>query len=195
MAGSRRRRVLWATAAMVGAVGYFFISAKPHPGPAAVRTVGGGMIAAAVLLGVPGSVELMPFDIGDSAADFTGFSIPAWLALLGLAVITVAVAYPTGIVAARILGAWLVLRSSLLTEVIAATITGGGSAQRSSVGDPAGRRCAGIAGVVRETRRTRIPPPTRAVRWWSGAPDVVDTCGLSDEPPGPDAADCNPPRA
>lgn len=45
----------------------------------------------------------MPFDVGDGTAHFTGFSIPAWLALLGLALVTVALAYPTGIIAARIL--------------------------------------------------------------------------------------------
>ncbi|HMS76723.1 DMT family transporter [Gordonia sp. (in: high G+C Gram-positive bacteria)] len=186
--------VLWATAAMVGAVGYFFISAKPHRDlPPSVLSAA-GMIAAAVLLGVLGSVGLMPFDIGDSAADFTGFSIPAWLALLGLAVITVAVAYPTGIVAARILGARLASLIAL-TEVIAATIWA--AVLLSEV--PSAIQLAGgvlvIAGVV----CAKLGEPESAADAGRevvvGAPDVVDTCGLSDEPPGPDAADCNPPRA
>lgn len=172
--------VLWATAAMIGAVGYFFISATPHEDlPPSVLSAA-GMIAAAALLGVLGATGLMPFDVGDGTAQFTGFAVPAWLALLGLAVITVAVAYPTGIVAARILGARLASLVAL-TEVLAATIWA--AALLSEI--PSGIQLAGgvlvIAGVVCAKLGEPVSGPDAGPAGVVvGGPDVVDTCGVDD---------------
>ena len=176
--------VLWATAAMIGAVGYFFISAKPHEDlPPSVLSAA-GMIAAAALLGVLGAVGLMPFEVGDGTAHFTGFSTPAWLALLGLALVTVALAYPTGIVAARILGARLASLIAL-TEVIAATIWA--AVLLSEV--PSAIQLIGgvlvIAGVVCAKLGEPVTAPDTGMVGGGvvvGAPDIVDTCCEGDRP-------------
>ncbi|MGV9671725.1 MULTISPECIES: EamA family transporter [unclassified Gordonia (in: high G+C Gram-positive bacteria)] len=112
---------LWAVGAMIGAAGYFLISAHQHDDlpPAVLAT--GGMIFAALLLGMLGVVGVLPMTAGQATAHFAGFAAPAWSVLVGLALISAATAYLTGIGAARRLGARLASLIALL-EVLAAVV-------------------------------------------------------------------------
>lgn len=112
---------LWAGGAMIGAAGYFLISANTDDSLPASVLATGGMIFAAVLLAFLGAVRLLPMTVGGSSARFADFTAPAWLVLLMLALITAATAYLTGIAAARRLGARLASLCALI-EVLAAVI-------------------------------------------------------------------------
>lgn len=96
--------VLWALAAMVGAAVYFVLSGTPSQLPPIVLAAGGLVLGAASLLvaGVLGVVEL-----AGSTADvaYSGRSVPFWLPLVVLGLVSAAFAYVTGIAATRRLGA------------------------------------------------------------------------------------------
>ena len=79
------------------------------------------MIFSAILLLALGAARLMPMTAGASRIQFDGFAAPAWAVLLGLALISAATAYLTGIGAARRLGARLASLCALM-EVVAAIV-------------------------------------------------------------------------
>jgi drug/metabolite transporter (DMT)-like permease len=99
--------VLWALLAMVGAATYFVLSAQEGNGlPPLVLAAAGMVVGAAVLL-VLGVVGLLEMSWTTSAATYAGAHLPWWAAVLGLGVVTAAVAYTTGIAAGRRLGSRL----------------------------------------------------------------------------------------
>ena len=112
---------LWAGGAMLGAAGYFIISAKENDSLPPSVLAASGMVFAATLLGLLGLVHALPMTIGDSTAHFAGFDAPAWTVLAALGLVTAATAYLTGIGAARRLGARLASMFALV-EVLAAVV-------------------------------------------------------------------------
>ncbi|GAB2656513.1 EamA family transporter [Gordonia jinhuaensis] len=112
---------LWAGAAMVGAAGYFIISAHTDDSlpPSVLATA--GMVFAVALLGILGVVGVLPMSVGAASVHFAGFDESTWVVLIVLGVITAATAYLTGIAAARRLGARLASLFALL-EVVAAVV-------------------------------------------------------------------------
>jgi drug/metabolite transporter (DMT)-like permease len=115
--------VLWALGAMVGAAGYFVMSARPTGLPP-VALASGGLLAGGVSLLVAGLVGVVPLRAATEAVRFQGFDVPWWVPLLGLGVVTAAVAYVAGIAASRRLGARLASFVGL-TEVMFAVLAAG----------------------------------------------------------------------
>ncbi len=113
--------VLWALAAMVGAATYFVISAHEDNGLPPLALAAGGLVIGGVLLGVLGAVGVLPMRAATTDPSYMGREIAWWVPLVLLGVVTAAIAYVTGIAAARRLGSRLASFVALL-EVIAAVV-------------------------------------------------------------------------
>jgi drug/metabolite transporter (DMT)-like permease len=111
--------IMWAFGAMVGVTVYFLISARADDGlPPVVLAAAGLTVGAAVLLAL-GAVGVLPFAATTADVHFGAVSMAWWLPVLGLGVVTAALAYVTGIAATRRLGSRLASFVAL-TEVLAA---------------------------------------------------------------------------
>jgi drug/metabolite transporter (DMT)-like permease len=109
--------VVWALVAMVGAAVYFVISAGDSVLPPLVLAAAGLWLATVLLLLV-GATGLVPLDAGTADVRYGDTEVPFWLPVLGLGVVTAAVAYVSGIAASRRLGPRLASFVGLL-EVLA----------------------------------------------------------------------------
>ncbi len=113
--------VLWGLGAAVGLAGYFVLSSDADNDLPPVVVAGAGMtVGAAALLGL-GAFGALPMHASFGDVGFAGHRVSWLVPLAGLAVMSAAVAYVSGIAAARILGAKL---SSFvgLTEVVFAVL-------------------------------------------------------------------------
>jgi drug/metabolite transporter (DMT)-like permease len=111
--------IIWAFGAMVGVTAYFLISARGDDGmPPVVLAAAGLTVGAAALLAL-GVVGVLPFAATTADVHFGDVSMAWWLPVLGLGVVTAALAYVTGIAATRRLGSRLASFVAL-TEVLAA---------------------------------------------------------------------------
>jgi drug/metabolite transporter (DMT)-like permease len=110
--------VFWALFAMVGAASYFVLAAKARLGLPPVALAGAGLTAGALLLGALGVVGLLQMDATTAAPSYAVATVPWWLPLVGLGVVTAGFAYCTGIAASRRLGSRLASFVALL-EVLA----------------------------------------------------------------------------
>jgi drug/metabolite transporter (DMT)-like permease len=111
--------IIWAFGAMVGVTAYFLISAREDDGlPPVVLAAAGLTVGGATLLAL-GVVGVLPFAATTAAVHFGGVTVAWWLPVLGLGVVTAALAYVTGIAATRRLGSRLASFVAL-TEVLAA---------------------------------------------------------------------------
>jgi len=113
--------VLWALGAMVGVSSYFVMSADEDNGVPPMALAAGGLVVGAVLLGVLGVVGVLPMGASTAAATYAGSDVPWWLPLLGLGLLSAAVAYTSGIAASRRLGSRLASFVGLL-EVVSAVV-------------------------------------------------------------------------
>jgi drug/metabolite transporter (DMT)-like permease len=111
------RGVAWALAAMVGCASYFIISADDSTGLPPLGLAWLGLVLGFALLGVLTAGGLIPFAISTSAAHYAGTSVPWWLPPILLGAVTSAVAYGTGVTAARGLGSRLASFVALLEVV------------------------------------------------------------------------------
>jgi drug/metabolite transporter (DMT)-like permease len=111
--------ILWAFGAMVGVTAYFLISAHDDDGLPPVALAAAGLTVGGVALLALGAVGVLPFAATTAAVHFGGVTVAWWLPVLGLGVVTAALAYATGIAAMRRLGARLASFVGL-TEVLAA---------------------------------------------------------------------------
>ncbi|WP_280381655.1 EamA family transporter [Nocardia wallacei] len=113
--------IAWALGAMVGAAGYFILSAHGDGSiPGTVLATGGLLIGGLGLLAA-GAVGILPMSATTNSVAFQGFTTPWWLPILALGTVTAALAYATGIVATRLLGSRLASFVAL-SEVLAALI-------------------------------------------------------------------------
>jgi drug/metabolite transporter (DMT)-like permease len=99
--------VLWALAAAVAMAVYFFQSADDSGGLPPVVLTWGGMIVGAVALGAAGLTGLVPLRFTGGEVTLLGRPVSWLVPLLGLSLAAAAIAYVTGIAAARRLGAKL----------------------------------------------------------------------------------------
>jgi len=111
----------WALAAMVGATVYFIISGDNSNPLPPITLAAAGLMGAAFVLAVAATSGLLPMGVATGHVDFAPISMPAWLVVLLLGVITAAIAYVAGIGATRRLGARLGSFVAL-TEVLAAAV-------------------------------------------------------------------------
>lgn len=113
--------ILWALAAMAGAAVYFVLSSHEHDGlPGSVLAAAGLLVGALAML-LAGLVGVVPMTASTVPVQFATGTAPWWLPVLGLGIVSAAVAYVTGIGAARRLGSRLASFVALL-EVVAAMV-------------------------------------------------------------------------
>jgi drug/metabolite transporter (DMT)-like permease len=111
--------VLWALGAMLAVTFYWLISADERSGlPPLVLAAGGLLVGAAGLL-LAGLVGVLDFHASTGPASYSGREVPWWLPVVALGLVTAAVAYVSGVAAARRLGARMASFFGL-TEVLAA---------------------------------------------------------------------------
>jgi drug/metabolite transporter (DMT)-like permease len=111
----------WALLAMLGAAVYFVVSASEDNGLPPIVLAASGLGLGTLALVLAGLVGLVPMTASTAAVSYDGARVPFWLPLLGLGVITAALAYTTGIAAGRRLGSRLASFAALL-EVVAALL-------------------------------------------------------------------------
>ncbi|WP_125777491.1 EamA family transporter [Antribacter gilvus] len=111
--------VAWSLGAMVGAATYFVINGDETTGLPPLVLAAGGLVVGTLVLGLLGLAGLMPLTASAATPVYAGTSVPWWLPLAGLGVVTAGIAYVTGIAAGRRLGSRLSSFVSLL-EVVAA---------------------------------------------------------------------------
>ena len=111
----------WALLAMVGASVYFIISGDASNPLPPITLAAAGLAVAALLLAIAGLTGILPLAFAAGDVVLKPFSLPAWLAIAVLGVVSAAVAYVAGIAATRRLGA-RVGSFVALSEVIAAAI-------------------------------------------------------------------------
>ncbi|MBE2320748.1 EamA family transporter [Solirubrobacter sp. CPCC 204708] len=113
--------VAWALLAMAGVVSYFVLAAKPREDLPPVALAGAGLLTGAVMLAALGAIGLLPMDATTAAPEYAGATVPYWLSLAGLGVVTAGFSYCTGIVASVRLGSRLASFVALL-EVVAGVV-------------------------------------------------------------------------
>ena len=111
--------VLWASIGMLGAAGFFILSARPDTGLPPMALAGGGLAVGSVVLWVMGLTGLLTFGAGQASAHYGVWDVPSWVALLALGLVTAALAYSAGIAATRRLGSRLASFVGLIEVVIA----------------------------------------------------------------------------
>jgi drug/metabolite transporter (DMT)-like permease len=99
--------VIFALAAMVGAAAYFVISADDTSGLPPITLAAGGLVFASLVFWILAAVGLLPMTITTQPVSFTFGQVPWWVPVLALGLVTAALAYVTGIAAARHLGSRL----------------------------------------------------------------------------------------
>lgn len=113
--------VLWSLGAMTGAAAYFILSADERDGLPPLVLAAGGLLVGGVVILVAGALGLVSMDVATSDVVLAETTVPWWVPVVGLAVVTAALAYVTGIAAVRRLGSRLASFVAL-TEVLAAVL-------------------------------------------------------------------------
>ena len=111
--------IAWSLGAMVGAASYFVLAAQEGNGLPPLVLAAGGLVTGALMLGGLGLLGLVPMRAATDPVAYAGTTVSWWVPVLGLGVVTAAVAYTTGIAASRLLGSRLASFVAL-TEVLAA---------------------------------------------------------------------------
>lgn len=99
--------VLWALGAMTGAAVYFVLSADESSGLPPMVLAAGGLLVGGTVIWVAGLVGIVPLAATAAAVQLAGSTVPWWVPVAALGIVTAALAYTTGIAAGRRLGARL----------------------------------------------------------------------------------------
>jgi drug/metabolite transporter (DMT)-like permease len=113
--------IAWALAAMVGAATYFILSADETNGVPPLTLAAAGLTVGSLALGALALVGLLPMGVSDESVEYADVVVAWWVPLLALGLVTAAVAYVTGIAAARRLASRLASFVALL-EVLAGVL-------------------------------------------------------------------------
>jgi len=113
--------VLYALGAMVGCAIYFIVNARTDNGLPPLVLAAGGLLVGGLTLLVAGLVGLVPWRAAGESVDLAGRQVDWWVPVLLLGTVTAALAYVTGIEAARRLGSRLSSFFALF-EVLAALV-------------------------------------------------------------------------
>jgi drug/metabolite transporter (DMT)-like permease len=120
-AGTSAAGVAWALGAMLGAAFFFVLSSRDHGGLPGTALAAGGLLVGGLLLLLAGAAGIVPLTATSAPVAFDGFTVPWWLPVLVLGVVTAALGYACGIAATRRLGARLASFVAL-SEVLAALV-------------------------------------------------------------------------
>ncbi len=113
--------VLWALGAMAGAATYFVLSAHEDNGLPPLVLAGGGLAVGGVTLLAAGWIGVVPMAASTRPVELAGHTMDWWVPVVGLGLVTAALAYVTGIAASRRLGSRLASFVALF-EVLAALV-------------------------------------------------------------------------
>ena len=106
--------VLWALGGMVGCAFFFVVSSGEDNGLPPIVLAAGGLVVGTIALALAGILGVVDLSAGTADATYNDVSVPWWLPVLALGLITAAVAYVSGILASRLLGARLASFVALL---------------------------------------------------------------------------------
>lgn len=112
--------ILWGLAAMVGCAVYFVLSAR-HSSLPPTALAGFGLLLGAVVLALAGLVGLVSLEVGAADVAFRDVEVPWWAPLVGVGVVSSALAFMFGIHGARLLGSRLASFVAL-SEVVAGVL-------------------------------------------------------------------------
>jgi drug/metabolite transporter (DMT)-like permease len=113
--------VLWGLLAATGLATYFVISGRQDDSVPPLVVAWGGMVVGALVLGAFGLVGALPMASAAADVELFGQQVSWLVPVLGLSVLAAAIAYSTGVTAARLLGA-TVASFVGLTEVLFAVL-------------------------------------------------------------------------
>lgn len=111
------RGVLWALGAMVGCAIYFVLNADDSTGLPPIALAWLGLLLGTVLFGALALFGFIPFATSTVEAHYGSITVPWWLPVILLGAVTSAIAYGTGVAAARRLGSRLASFIALLEVV------------------------------------------------------------------------------
>ena len=111
--------VLWSLGAMTGAAAYFVLSADESTELPPMALAAGGLLVGGALIGVAALAGIVPLAATTAAVELAGTSLPWWVPVVGLATVTAALAYSSGIAAIRRLGSRLASFVALIEVVMA----------------------------------------------------------------------------
>lgn len=111
--------VLWALGAMIGLAAYFVMSADERTLLPPLVLVWAGLLVGGLVLVLAALFGALPWSWGTQPVSFAFGSVPWWVPVAGLIVIAAALAYWTGVVAARRLGSRLASFVGLAEVVLA----------------------------------------------------------------------------
>jgi drug/metabolite transporter (DMT)-like permease len=109
--------VAWAVLAMLGCATYFLMSGDDTNTLPPIALAAAGMLVAAVALGLLGLLGVLDMRAESLDVDLAGASVPWWVPIVLLGVVTAAVSYVAGIAAIRRLGSRLASFVALLEVV------------------------------------------------------------------------------
>jgi drug/metabolite transporter (DMT)-like permease len=115
--------VLWALGAMLGAAGYFVLSARGDTGLPPIALAGSGLLLGALGLSLAGAVGVLPIAWTTDDITYRFGSVPWFVPVLAIGLVATALAYLLGIASTRMLGSRLASFVAL-AEVVAALLFG-----------------------------------------------------------------------
>ncbi len=186
--------VAWGGVAAVGLAAYFLLSGHVHEEALPpLGLAGAGLLVGALALAALGAVRVLPMEFAADPVLLLGATVPWWISVVLLALVAGAVAYVTGIAAARRLGAKLAsfvgLSEVLFAVLFAWALLGELPGPAQIVGGVL--ILAGVAVVRSEERSERAgvsepqPGPTLGAAPLGDLPELSDQCV---EPRGVDVA-------
>lgn len=113
--------VLWSLGAMVGAAGYFILSASDRDGVPPLALAAAGLLVGGAAIMIAGWLGVVPLAADVAPVELAGQVLPWWVPVVGLTLLTAALAYTSGIAAIRRLGSRLASFVGL-TEVLMAVL-------------------------------------------------------------------------
>lgn len=99
--------IAWGLLAAVGLAGHFVLSARPAHGLPPLVLAAGGLTLAAAALWLLGLVKVLPLHAEWVDVDLGGYTVPWWVPVAGVSVISASFAYVAAIGGVRILGSKL----------------------------------------------------------------------------------------
>jgi drug/metabolite transporter (DMT)-like permease len=96
--------VLWGLGAAVGVAVYFVLSAREATGLPPLTMAASGMVVGALGLWAAAATGVLPMSVSTDDVRLAGADLPWFVPLIGLCLLSTAIAYATGIAAARRLG-------------------------------------------------------------------------------------------
>ena len=115
--------ILWALGAMVGAATYFVLSAKADTGLPPIALAGVGLLLGALGLTVAGLIGVLPVAWTTDDIAYRFGTVPWFIPVLAMGLVSTALAYLLGIASTRMLGSRLASFVAL-AEVVAALLFG-----------------------------------------------------------------------